>query len=111
MFDSGVQYVIEKILTRATTSIKTSLRSEVKARIYDLPKSRESRTGTLGWISGFQLGSPGKKSHLDVGGTERRRVYYMGDGGGIPRIRAVVSLVVRSASGLSQHPRVSRNVN
>jgi hypothetical protein len=27
------------------------------------------------------------------------------------RVRAVVSLVVRSARGLSQHPRVSRNVN
>jgi len=49
--------------------------------------------------------------HLDVGAAERRRVYYMGDGGGIPRVRAVVSLVVRSARGLSQHPRVSRNVN
>jgi len=48
---------------------------------------------------------------LDVGAAERRRVYYMGDGGGIPRVRAVVSLVVRSARGLSQHPRVSRNVN
>jgi hypothetical protein len=31
----------------------------------------------------------------------RRRVYYMGDGVGIPRVRAVVSLVVRSARGLS----------
>ncbi len=43
------------------------------------------------------------------GGTSQK--YYMGDGGGIPRVRAVVSLVVRSARGLSQHPRVSRNVN
>jgi len=48
--------------------------------------------------------------------AERRRVYgasqsyYMGDGGGIPRVRAVVSLVVRSARGLSQHQRVSRKV-
>jgi len=57
------------------------------------------------------FGSPGNLCHLDVGAAERRRVYYMGDGGGIPRVRAVVSLVVRSARGLSQHPRVSRNVN
>ncbi len=111
MSDSRVQYVVGKISTRAITSVQTSLRSEVRARRYDLPKSQESKIGTLGWISGLQLGSPGKKSHLDVGAAERRRVYYMGDGGGISRVRAVVSLVVQSARGLSQHQRVSRNVN
>jgi hypothetical protein len=63
-----------------------------------------------GTISGLQLGSPGKKSHLDVAPVERCREYYMGEGGGFPQVRAVVSLVVRSARGLSQHPRVSRNV-
>jgi len=30
---------------------------------------------------------------LDVGATERRKEYYMGEGGGFPRIWAVVSLV------------------
>jgi hypothetical protein len=55
--------------------------------------------------------SPGNLCHLDVGAAECRRVYYMGDGGGIPRVRAVVSLVVRSARGLSQHQRVSRKEN
>ncbi|CAK9874844.1 unnamed protein product [Sphagnum jensenii] len=64
-----------------------------------------------GTISGLQLGSPGKKSHLDVGAAEHCRVYYMKDGDGIPRVWAVVSLVVRSAHGLSQHQRVSRKVN
>jgi hypothetical protein len=33
------------------------------------------------------------KSHLDVAPMEMRRVYYMGEGGGFPRVRAVVSLV------------------
>ncbi len=55
-----------------------------------------------------QLGSPGKKSHLNVAPAERCREYYMGEGGGFPRVRAVVSLVCQSARGLSQHPRVSR---
>jgi hypothetical protein len=55
----------------------------------------------FGIISGFHFGSPGNLCHLDVAPTGRRRVYYMGDGGGIPRVRAVVSLVVRSARGLS----------
>ncbi len=50
------------------------------------------------------------KSHLDVGSLESHRVYYMGEGGGFPRVRAVVCLVVQSARGLSQHPKVSRNV-
>ncbi len=62
-------------------------------------------------ISGLQLGSPGKKSHLDVASAERRKEYYMGEGGGFPRVWAVVCLVVQSARGLSQHPKVSRNVN
>jgi len=58
-----------------------------------------------GTISGFQLGSPGKKSHLDVVPKMWRIEYYMGEGGDFPRVRAVVSLVVQSARGLSQHPK------
>jgi hypothetical protein len=50
----------------------------------------EIQTGT---ISGLFLRSLGIKSHSDVGAAERRREYYMGEGGGFPRIRAVVSLV------------------
>jgi hypothetical protein len=67
-----------------------------------------------GHLVGFRdsnLGVPGKKCHFDVGVAERRRVYYMGEGGDFPRVRAVVCLVVQSARGLSQHPRVSQNVN
>jgi hypothetical protein len=44
-------------------------------------------------ISGLSLGSPGTKSHLDVAPVESRRIHYMGEGGGFPRVRAVVSLV------------------
>ncbi len=33
------------------------------------------------------------KSHLDAGAMERRIEYYMGEGSGFPRVRAVVSLV------------------
>jgi len=60
---------------------------------------------------GTPIGSPGKKNHLDVVPETWRKEYYMGEGGGFPRVRAVVCLVVQSARGLSQHPRVSRNVN
>jgi hypothetical protein len=44
-------------------------------------------------ISGLLLGSPEIKNHSDVGAVERRREYYMGEGGGFPRIQAVVNLV------------------
>jgi hypothetical protein len=47
----------------------------------------------FGTVSRLPLGSPGIKSHLDVAPMEWRRVYYMGEGGGFPRVRAVVSLV------------------
>jgi hypothetical protein len=73
--------------------------------------SSQSPGTPTGIVSGLQLGSPGKKSHLDVASVERCREYYMGEGGGFPRVRAVVCLVVQSARGLSQHLRVSRNVN
>ncbi len=42
-------------------------------------------------ILGLPLGSPETKNHLDVGPAERHKVYYMGEGGGFPRVRAVVN--------------------
>jgi len=44
-------------------------------------------------VSGLLLGNLGSKSHLDVGAAGSCREYYMGEGGGFPRVRAVVSLV------------------
>jgi len=46
----------------------------------------------IGIVLGFLLGSPGIKSHSGVGAVERRREYYMGEGGGFPQVRVVVSL-------------------
>jgi hypothetical protein len=40
-------------------------------------------------VSGLLLGSPGTKSHSDVGVVEKCREYYMGEGGGFPQIRAM----------------------
>jgi hypothetical protein len=44
-------------------------------------------------ISRLLLGSPETKCHLNVGLVERHRVYYKGEGGGFPQVRAVVNLV------------------
>jgi hypothetical protein len=72
------------------------------------PKVPRLQPGT---ISGLLFGSPGKKSHLDVALVESCKVYYMGEGGGFPRDRAVMSQVCQSARALSQHPRVFPNAN
>ncbi len=47
-------------------------------------------------ISGLPLENPWTKCHLDVSLVERHKVYYKGEGGGFPQVRAVVSLVNRS---------------
>jgi hypothetical protein len=44
-------------------------------------------------VSRLFLRSPGTKSHSDVGAIGRHREYYMGEGGGFPRVRAMVSFV------------------
>jgi hypothetical protein len=71
-------------------------------------QSFESLAGT---ISGLHFGNPKNLCHLDVASMASCREYYMGEGGGFPQVRAVVSLVCPSARGLSQHPRVSRMLN
>jgi hypothetical protein len=37
--------------------------------------------------------TPRKKCHLNVGDAGKRREYYMGEGGGFPRVRAMVNQV------------------
>jgi hypothetical protein len=54
------------------------------------PKVPGVQTGT---VSGLLLGGPENKSHLDAGATEQHREYYMGEGGGFPRVWDVVSQV------------------
>jgi hypothetical protein len=54
---------------------------------------RDSNRDSFGIVLGLQLGSPGKKSHLDVASMESCREYYKGEGGGFSRVRAVVSQV------------------
>jgi hypothetical protein len=44
-------------------------------------------------ISGLHFGSPGTKNHLGMGAVEQRKEYYMGEGGGFPGVRAMVSQV------------------
>jgi len=66
---------------------------EVFTQSYGAPKSRPKVEGvpTLG-ISRLPFVSPGTKCHLDVGLMERHRIYYKGEGGGFPQVRAMVNL-------------------
>jgi hypothetical protein len=57
-------------------------------------------------ILGLPLGSPGTKSHLNVAPVESCRVYYKGEGGGFPQVRAVVSLVCPGCLWLVLTPKV-----
>jgi len=45
----------------------------------------------IGTVSGPHFGSLGKKSHLDASAAESCKEYYIGEGGGFPRVWAVVS--------------------
>jgi hypothetical protein len=47
---------------------------------------------TLG-IFGLPFGSIGTKCHLDASPIASHKVYYKGEGGGLPQVQAVVSLV------------------
>jgi len=53
-------------------------------------------------ISRFPFGNPGTKCHLDVGLVEKHKVYYKGEGGDFPQVRAMVSLV--RSSLIVAHP-------
>jgi hypothetical protein len=66
------------------------------------------QTGT---VSRLHFGSPRKKCHSDVASAESCKEYYMGEGGGFPRVRAVVSQVSPSCPWLVPTPKVFPNVN
>jgi hypothetical protein len=71
----------------------------------------QSSRSPAGTISGLHFGSPENLCHSDVASATSRREYYKGEGGGFPRVRAVVSFVCPSARGKSQHQRVPRMLN
>jgi hypothetical protein len=87
MCAGGVRHGVGKLSKRVTSVVQTLSQSKVRARIYDVPKSRESKTGT---VSGLHFGSPGKKCHSGASAAEWHREYYREDGGDTSPARAVV---------------------
>jgi len=103
LVSDDVPHIVGKLSMRATTLLEIALRSKVCSQSYGAPKLRESR------LAGFRdshLGVPEEKNHLDVGPVERSRIYYKGEGGGFPQVRAVVSLVCPCCPWFVLAPRV-----
>jgi hypothetical protein len=53
-------------------------------------------------------GVPGQNGHLDATPATSHRVYYKGEGGGFPKVRAVVSLVCPCCPWLVPTPKGSK---
>jgi len=62
-------------------------------------------------VSRLLLRSLGTKSHSDAGAVEQHKEYYMGEGGGFPQVRAVVSQVSSCCPWFVPTPKVIPNVN
>jgi len=65
----------------------------------------------IGTILGLLFGSPGTKSHSDVGAMKRHKVYYMGEGGGFPESGPWWVLWVQSCPWLVLALKVLQKVN
>jgi hypothetical protein len=82
-----VQHTIEKLLKKAITLLQTSSQSEIFTQSYGPPKSRESQ------LCEFRDSHLGILGQNDIWVFAMHIVYYRGEGGGFPQVRAVVSLV------------------
>jgi hypothetical protein len=100
---NDVRHIVGKLLTKATTLLQTAPQFEVCLQSYGASKSWKSQ---LARFRDSHSGVLGEKSHLDVNPVERCRVYYKGEGGGFPQVRAVVSLVCPCGLWLVLAPRV-----
>jgi len=76
--------------TCATTFLQIAFQYEVNSQSYGAPKLQKFE---LARFRDSHLGVLREKNHLDVGPVERCRVYYKGEGGGFPQVRAMVILV------------------
>ncbi len=98
-------------LKRSQRGLQLWLRPRHDRTLQSGVMSSQSSGTPIETILGLHFESPKNLCHLDVASTASCKEFYMGEGGGFPRVRAVVSLVCPSGRGLSQHPRVSRMLN
>ncbi len=86
----GMRHTIGKLLIRAIILFYTTSWFEVCSQSYGAPKLRKSQP-TRFRDSHSRVSR--EKSHLDVGSVASHRVYYKGEGGDFPQVRAVVNLM------------------
>jgi hypothetical protein len=103
--------VCDMALKRSRWGLQLWFRHRCDRTLQSRVMAVQSSGSLAGTISGLHFGSLRNLCHLDVASMASCKEYYMGEGGGFPRVRAVVSLVCPSACGLSQHSRVSWMVN
>jgi hypothetical protein len=85
----GVRHVVRKLLDKGYNfSLDLIAIGGLHKKIWSRKVAGVPTVAIL-WLP---FGNLGTKRHLNVGLAERHKVYYM-EGGGFPRIRAVVSLV------------------
>jgi hypothetical protein len=99
---SNMRHTVKKFLMRVTTLLQTSLQLRVYMKLCAFQVMGVLVVG----ISGLPLWSSRTKSHLDVAPMENCRLYYKGEGGGFPQVRAVVCLVSLSCPWLVLAPKV-----
>jgi len=96
-------YIVGKLSTRATTLLQTASWSKVCSQSYGAPKSWKSQ---MAQFRDSHLGVLREKNHLNVGFVASHKVYYKGEGGGFPQVRAVVSLMCSCCPWFVLAPRV-----
>jgi len=99
---------VGKLLRRATNFLETSSQSEVWAGSYELPKSRESKPGQF---QDSSLGVPGIKAIWMWVRWSNIENTILGEGGGFPRVRAVVSQMSPYCPWFVPTPRLFPKVN
>jgi hypothetical protein len=85
--DKGYNFALDRI---SIEGLQTKLWAP---KVAGIPKV--AGVPTLG-ISRLPLGSPGTKCYLDASSVTNHKVYYKGEGGGFPQVRAMVNLVSMS---------------
>jgi hypothetical protein len=98
-------WVCDMALERSRQGLQLWLRLRCNWTLQSGVMAVQSSKSPAGTISGLHFGSPNKMCHLDVASSASCREYYMGKGDSLPWVRAMVSLVCRSARGLFATPK------
>jgi hypothetical protein len=101
IWTSATQVMVERTAESQTTNLTPDHK---KSGINPIPMCADAMRHTVGKL--LKRATNGSKSHLDASAVEQRREYYMGEGGGFPRVLAVVNQVSQCCPWFVPTPRV-----